>query len=106
MHDARVDDLIGRGGKLIRWSVYVAFSHSLSISSEDGTRGSAELEVRDNASSESVFAYICRAKAEIRGRAKPVPTRNINATGQALLKFVIILSPLYLSGYTQMLVHC
>ncbi len=33
-------------------------------------------------------------------------TRHINSTGQALLKFVMVVSPLYLSGYTQILVHC
>ncbi len=59
--------LIERGREadpLERLSCYVAFSLGLWISSEDGTRGSAQ--VLDNASSEPVFVYIRRDKAEIR----------------------------------------
>ncbi len=49
------NDLMGRGGKPMHWSAYVTFSLGLWISSEDGTRGSAE--VRVNVSSEPVFVY-------------------------------------------------
>ncbi len=57
----------------------------------------------------AVNQYLCTS-AEIKRRygvlQTPVPTRHINATGQALLKFVPIVSPLYLSGCYYYYYYC
>ncbi len=51
----------------------------------------------------AVNQYLCTS-AEIKQRygilQMPVPNRHINTMGQALLKFVTVVSPLYLSGCT------